>query len=264
MKYFESIIANGASCFEGRRGIDVRQVPHHAIKLIEEGRGFFCRRGEELRRVTAPTIFWQRPGVVYEWGPDEDGWRVSYAKFSGRRAGELLRDGFDCISAEGFVQMESLEPVGTLMKNIEELYRHHFADESARLLILLEQILLALGQERGGADNSGVLQKRFAPLLKQLASSPQKDYDFYEEARKTGLSYSHFRRLFREQTGVPPQEYLIRCRVRAVEQGLVYTDEPVKKIIAQAGYNDIGHFGRLFRKRTGMSPGRYRQEHRGA
>jgi AraC-like DNA-binding protein len=74
-----------------------------------------------------------------------------------------------------------------------------------------------------------------------------------------GLSYSHFRRLFRRFAGCSPHEYLLRCRMRRAARDLRDTGRQVKDVAAEAGYDDPAQFCKLFRKKIGLSPGRFRQ-----
>lgn len=72
------------------------------------------------------------------------------------------------------------------------------------------------------------------------------------------MSVSHFRKLFREVTGMSPQEYMIFARLNYACELLRQTDLPVRAVGAAAGYADGQYFIRLFGHRFGLSPGRYR------
>jgi transcriptional regulator GlxA family with amidase domain len=44
------------------------------------------------------------------------------------------------------------------------------------------------------------------------------------------LSISHFTRAFKQSEGLPPHEYLVRCRVQRVRELLAETDLPLAEI----------------------------------
>jgi len=77
-------------------------------------------------------------------------------------------------------------------------------------------------------------------------------------ASTAGLSMSHFARAFKQSQGVPPHEYLVRCRVRRVQELLATTDMPLSEIARASGFSDQSHCTRRFREQVGITPSRYR------
>jgi AraC family L-rhamnose operon regulatory protein RhaS len=63
---------------------------------------------------------------------------------------------------------------------------------------------------------------------------------------------------FREITGYPVMEYLIRLRLYLASKMLQETLLPVSEIMERVGFSDITHFGRMYKKRFGYSPSEYR------
>ena len=75
-----------------------------------------------------------------------------------------------------------------------------------------------------------------------------------EVADRLGIDRSYFSALFSGQTGMPPNEYLIRLRLsRAAELMKVHGERPSTAAIS-VGYHDLYHFSRIFKKYYGMSP----------
>jgi transcriptional regulator GlxA family with amidase domain len=77
-------------------------------------------------------------------------------------------------------------------------------------------------------------------------------------ASTAGLSMSHFARAFKQSQGVPPHEYLVRCRVRRVQELLATTDLPLSEIARASGFSDQSHCTRRFREQVGVTPSGYR------
>ncbi len=77
-------------------------------------------------------------------------------------------------------------------------------------------------------------------------------------ASTAGLSMSHFARAFKQSQGVPPHEYLVRCRVRRVQELLATTDMPLSEIARASGFSDQSHCTRRFREQVGITPSSYR------
>jgi AraC family L-rhamnose operon regulatory protein RhaS len=66
---------------------------------------------------------------------------------------------------------------------------------------------------------------------------------------------------FREITGYPVMDYLIRLRLYLASKMLKETLLPISEITERVGFSDITHFGRMFKKSFGYSPSEYRSIH---
>lgn len=75
-------------------------------------------------------------------------------------------------------------------------------------------------------------------------------------AAVAGLSLSRFMVVVREQTDVPPHQFVCRVRVRAARHML---DEGQTRLSAayEAGLFDQSHLTRHFKRGDGIAPGRY-------
>jgi AraC-like DNA-binding protein len=83
--------------------------------------------------------------------------------------------------------------------------------------------------------------------------------DMQELAANLYVSYSWFRKVFKEKTGTAPSEYHLNRRIdRACEQ-LRQTDQSVRQISEELGFKNQNHFSALFKRKTGLSPLNYRQ-----
>lgn len=125
--------------------------------------------------------------------------------------------------------------------------------------------------------NSAINQLMFSALiaadLKTHAINPQVyavitdinkhftdvDYNVREVIDRTGYSVNHFRKLFREEVGLTPTEFVTLRRLdKAVELFQQFKERiPVKEIARQCGYQDPFYFSRQFKNRFKMSPQQY-------
>ena len=72
------------------------------------------------------------------------------------------------------------------------------------------------------------------------------------------LSQSHLSYLFKEHTGIPPIDYLIRLRMRMAQELLATTFLSVKEVMAAVGYGNRGSFLRQFWRYSNTTPTAYR------
>jgi AraC-like DNA-binding protein len=77
--------------------------------------------------------------------------------------------------------------------------------------------------------------------------------------RKAYLSRNAFFKLFKEQFGVTPLEYINNERVKLAKQLLANQRQSVTQVSLQCGFSDVNYFVRLFRKTEGITPGAYQQ-----
>ena len=81
--------------------------------------------------------------------------------------------------------------------------------------------------------------------------------------REAGVSRSHFCRIFKQQTGQTPTQYLQNVRMNAAKELLVSTDLFIGEIADQVGYQDPLYFSKLFCRSEGTSPSEYRKRIKG-
>ncbi len=73
-------------------------------------------------------------------------------------------------------------------------------------------------------------------------------------AERYGYSEDYTIKLFKNEFGITPYQYLLQKRLAQAEHLLLSTSDPVEEISRKVGYNDFSTFYRDFRKKYGMSP----------
>jgi len=73
------------------------------------------------------------------------------------------------------------------------------------------------------------------------------------------LSPSHFSRIFKKETGLTPQEYLIRVRLDRAKSFLLRSRKSVTEIALQCGFSSSAHFSSSFIKRFGKTPSEFKK-----
>lgn len=78
-------------------------------------------------------------------------------------------------------------------------------------------------------------------------------------AREAGVTATHFRKLFRRDTGQRPGEYLARLRLRQAQLRLRQTTWSIKEVAAACGFGSDHYFHLVFRRAFGCTPSEYRR-----
>ncbi len=99
----------------------------------------------------------------------------------------------------------------------------------------------------------------FTELRREMRYSPQGDWSINTAAARSGMSGSHFQRLYKKFFGVSFNEELISFRLDRAKYLLVNTSLPIQQVAEDCGYTCCAHFMRQFRDRVGVSAGSYRK-----
>lgn len=83
-------------------------------------------------------------------------------------------------------------------------------------------------------------------------------------AAHLNISQSYLYRVFFEEFGMSPKEYLNRFCLEQAKMLLRTSDLNISQIAASVGYSDVLAFSAFFSKRKGMSPTAYREKHKSA
>ena len=72
------------------------------------------------------------------------------------------------------------------------------------------------------------------------------------------VSPPYISKLFKEKLGMTFLEYLTRIRMEKAKQMLRETQESIRRIGCEVGYQDPNYFSRAFKKYVGVTPREYR------
>lgn len=72
--------------------------------------------------------------------------------------------------------------------------------------------------------------------------------------RYMGYGRSRFFVLFKEHTGLTPNDYLLRFRIRKAQEMLRQKEQPIRELCKQCGIPDPAYFSNIFKRYTGYTP----------
>ena len=79
-----------------------------------------------------------------------------------------------------------------------------------------------------------------------------------ELSKQYNYSVSRFSNLFKKKTGYAPIDYFVQMKMQKACQQLDFTNESIKNIAFNMGFDDPYYFSKRFRTVIGMSPKKYR------
>lgn len=227
---------------------------HGAMKLkLGNGKEFYA---------TGCCAFLTYPGEMFEYGPVDDQPRHhNFICACGPRIEHYLSSGlFERNPEHPLIPIENGEKFYRTMQEIMMLCRNT-QRVSPRAVLLFEDLLLQM-YESGRKESSPVPYQASSlnVLIKQICTEPERRWDFVAEAKKYRVTATHFRRIFKQMTGLPPQQFLIQNRLHKAAAMLASTKESVNEIAYRTGWENVFYFSRQFRQKYHASPLQYRKE----
>ena len=90
-----------------------------------------------------------------------------------------------------------------------------------------------------------------------LEENDLEKFSLENTASKFGLDKYKFLRLFKQETGLTPNNYIILKRIEKCKE-LLQTQDDLLDIAIQTGFYDATHLCKYFKKITGITPLAYR------
>jgi AraC-like DNA-binding protein len=103
------------------------------------------------------------------------------------------------------------------------------------------------------------LPQRLAKAISYMEQNLAQSISNKDLAEASCLSPARFHEVFRQSTGISPQQYLTQCRLEAAKKKIILGDS-IAQAADSVGFADQSSFGKAFRKAYGLSPGQWRKQ----
>ena len=231
------------------------------LVFISKGQGVFESALSEPTIITAGTCFFLFPGVWHRYRPDpKSGWEEYWIGFKGSYPDELMNKGF--FSSDFPVVSPGLnDTLLTLVRRILDHVRsgtagYHQVITGITLEILgLVHALCSHKELKEDANAQYVEKAKF--FLRENLEGP---LDMKLLIRELPMSYSKFRKMFKEATGDSPNQYHLNLRLDKARELLNTTNLNVTEVAYSLGFDSVFYFSKLFKKKNGVSPKSYRAQ----
>lgn len=110
-------------------------------------------------------------------------------------------------------------------------------------------------KSKGESDYEDSIQD----IKNYIAESLKEKLTVKKLADKSHMSTSHFSRVFKQQTGFSPYDYILITRLNKAKYLLQKTDMTVASIAYETGFNSESNFICFFTDNEGISPGKFRK-----
>ena len=239
-----------------------RQLKEYQLIYITKGRGVFESEPTGRVRVEAGQVILLFPGVWHRYRPvKSEGWDENWFGFGGEYADRIMREFFSTQKAvirTGYNEELRLcvRAMSELMKKAPPGYQQLLAAEATNALARVRSLSLGYCSANQGMMN--IVQQARCFLLAHSDTV----IDMPALAKRLGMSYASFRVLFKAQTGMAPNQYLLNIRINKAFELLTGTQQNITEIAERLGFSSVYYFSRLFKKKTDLSPLQWRAKNR--
>ncbi|HEX2852812.1 MAG TPA: AraC family transcriptional regulator [Opitutaceae bacterium] len=142
----------------------------------------------------------------------------------------------------------SLRQLGRLPKTPDRLYVESMG------AVLATHLVQAHFDARSGVACGGLSPAQLDLVLAYIQRHLGEGLPIAALAREASVSRYHFIRLFKASMGLPPHQYILKCRLLRAKEMLGTGEFRVAEAAYESGFCDQSHLNRHFRKFFGFTP----------
>ncbi len=225
---------SGQGCFEDKRGVHTLN-PESCL---------LCNPGD--------------PDIVYKYPPcEKDPWRFLWLAFNTGSEQKKCREFYNELGPVFHLPSDSkiinyLESFGIHDKTTYEMSPFEGAQLVMNVFLALGNTIPTLSKSNG----SNVIIKK---ITNYLNKEPIQNASVTNTAKSLNVSREHLSRIFKEQTGLSLQQYILQQKIKTACKLLLQTNLSIKQISARLGFSNQRNFSRAFIKHKGFPPRDYRK-----
>ena len=238
-----------------------RVLQEYQLLYIIRGRGVLKNdQGQEFP-IEAGNMFLLFPGRWHTYYPfKEDGWDEYWIGFHGVNIDSRVKAGF----------FSPLAPVYTIGKSntVIDLYKQAI-EVATRQDAFFQQLLAGIVNHLLGllfmiSQNYSISGEKETPQVirrarEYMQENIEGDLDMPEVAAYLNLSYTTFRRFFKQYVGLSPAQYYSSLKLHRAKELLRSTNLPIKEISYKLHFKNPEYFSTLFKKTVKMNPSEFRE-----
>ncbi len=238
-----------------------RTLNEYQLLYNPDGEGIFHSQNVKEAPLRPGDMFLLFPGEWHSYHPNpKKGWESYWIGFKGRNMDDRVRAGF----------LSPQKPIYHLgfSDAIVSLYKQAYAaaqEEAAYSQQLMAGIVNHLIGMMYSLERNIQLQTRSQAHVDminrarlRIRESLESSLTIQQVAEEMGVSYSNFRKLFKEFTGISPATYQQDLRLQRAKELLSTTDMSIKEIAYRLNFESPDYFSAKFKIKTGHRPSELR------
>lgn len=230
------------------------------LLYITNGNGVFTfGNNKQSELISEGKMFFLMPGVWHTYQPLENsGWKEYWIGFKGTIIEKIVTEGFFLNRLPVFNIGFNERIIDLYLKAMEIANEERAGYQQALAGIVMHIIgLMYYRDKTRGFENEDLISKiNKAKVI--MRESVYKNIFAEDIAKMLNISYSGFRRAFKEFTGTSPSKYMMELKLNEAKLLLSTSIQSVKNISYSLNFENPEYFSVFFKKRTGITPVEYR------
>jgi len=232
-----------------------RYLKEYQIIYISKGEGIFEANGGPPQKIYPGTVLLLFPDIWHRFRPDDKtGWEEYWVGFKGAYAHYLLEQ--KCFNAKnpiielGFNQ-EFLAIFSDLINTIES---ENVLIQKLASFHLINLLGITYTSVLNSNNNLSHKERIIRKMQNVIHDQWNKNIDFKELSSDFGISYSWFRKSFKEVFNTSPNQYLLMLKIRNAAKIIQESNLPISKIAFECGFNSEFYFSKIFKQKMDLNP----------
>ena len=237
-----------------------RVLEEFQMIYITKGSGTFESSSCKNTTIGEGSLFFLFPGEWHRFKPEQlTGWDSYWVGFKGKFAENLVANNY-LSTGKPVVKVGFNEEIVSLFQRILEAgneERAGYQQYISGIVIHLLGYVYFRAKDNHFEDQEVVqkIDKARVLIREQLNLNVRPE----AIAKELVMTYSWFRRLFKQYTGLAPAQYITQLRLQRARELLTSTSKSVKEIAVEMNYESVDYFSTQFKRETRMTPTQYRK-----
>lgn len=238
-----------------------RVINEYQLLYITEGRGTLTTASAGRYSISEGDIFLIFPGEWHTYSPNpETGWKEYWIGFKGINIDSRVSAGF-------FSKHSPIYKVGyndTLISLFKEAIQVAKKQEKHFQQLLAGIVNYMLGLAFSIDSNKKLKNSMNLELVNRARAFMQENIETNIEMPEIAdhliISYSSFRHIFKQYTGIAPSQYYLNLKIQRAKDMLKSSSASIKEISYILHFDTPEYFTKLFKKKTGLTPSQFREQ----
>lgn len=235
--------------------------PHYnntfVLSVVRSGKGTLEANGKKYTLCKNDAFLTQPNMLSIQTADESDPWELCFVAFEGSAATDLIEKTVFKNNTVT-VTLKNDELAEEIISSAVKLNSATHSDFA--LLERFFRFLSYLDSQKiySAAENEDSQNKYVAEIKRYIHSNYPEPIKISEIANKLSINRSHLYRIFKNETGIGVEDYIINIRMNHAKVLLKDTSLSVSAVAALVGYKNYTTFFKRFKLATGITPIEYR------